>query len=103
MFHTLACLSSLLLTAPSGAQPPFDAGPRTKLIAPLLNEQTYAVVRVDLARLDEEGIVKAIVPLIPENLRDDFQDALQVYRRLRHRGNDEAVLRLRPSLRQDGH
>jgi hypothetical protein len=75
MITVLTCLSGLLLTAPIEAQ--FDAGPRTRLLAPLLNEQTYLVVHVDLSRYDDEAIQKTLVPLMPKNLRSELEDALK--------------------------
>jgi hypothetical protein len=81
MIATLTYLSSLLLAAPAPGETPFDAGPRTKLIAPLLGEQTYLVVHIDVARFNEEAVAKAVLPLVPEDLRADLGDALQGFKK----------------------
>jgi hypothetical protein len=72
---TIACFTSLLLTAPTEAQ--FDSGPRTRLLAPLLDEQTYLVAHLDLSRYDEAGIMKTLVPLLPRDIRSELEDALK--------------------------
>src|SRR5262249_28642964 len=75
MITTIPCYASLFLAAPTQAQ--FDAGPRTRLLAPLLNEQTYLVVHVDLSRYDDEAIVKTIVPMIPRDFRAEQEEVLK--------------------------
>jgi hypothetical protein len=81
MITALACWIGLLLADPmSEAQ--LDAGARAKLLAPLLSEQTFAVVHIDVARYDVEGIVKSVVPLIPENLRSEVEESLQSVKKL---------------------
>jgi hypothetical protein len=81
MITTLACLSALLSAAPAPGETPFDPGPRAKLIAPLLDEQTYLVSHVDLTRFNEAGFVKAVLPLVPEDLRSELGEALQDFKK----------------------
>lgn len=73
---TLAWLCALLVAAPAPGDTPFDPGPRAKLLAPLLDEQTYLVAHVDLSRLNEEAIVRTVLPLLPEAARSELGESL---------------------------
>src|SRR5581483_1901514 len=75
MTSTFVYICTLILAAATATQ--FDADARTKLLAPLLNEQTYLVVHVDLSRYDDEALKKTIVPQIPRNFRSELEDALK--------------------------
>ncbi|HUT92252.1 MAG TPA: DUF1559 domain-containing protein [Thermoguttaceae bacterium] len=44
---------------------PFDPAARAKAIAPFLDEQTVAVMHVDLTRLDVESILAKLVEIVP--------------------------------------
>ena len=48
------------------AEPPFDAAARAKAIAPFIDEQTVAVVHVDLARVEIDLLLDKLVQLAPE-------------------------------------
>jgi hypothetical protein len=81
MLGVIACLSGLIVAAPGSANPPYDAGPRTKTLSALLHDQTYAVAHVDLTRLDAEKVLKAAAAVLPEDRREECQEPLQAFKK----------------------
>jgi Protein of unknown function (DUF1559) len=66
--YRLCFLCSLLFLTPLtslSAQTAFDPAARAAAIAPLLDDQTIAIGRVDLDRLDAAAIVKLLADVIP--------------------------------------
>ncbi|MFH1268385.1 MAG: DUF1559 domain-containing protein, partial [Planctomycetota bacterium] len=65
-----------------GAEPGFDPGARAKTIAPFIDEQTVAVVYVDLARIEVDPLLDKLVELVPE-AQGDVEDARLDFNRAR--------------------
>src|ERR1041385_7580990 len=57
------CAFLMLVASVASAQDKFDAAARAKVIAPWIDEQTLAVVHVDLSRVNVDALVDQIAPL----------------------------------------
>jgi prepilin-type processing-associated H-X9-DG protein len=62
------------------AEPPFDPAARAKAIAPFIDEQTVAVVHVDLARVEIDPLFDKLVQLVPEAAHDVERNRAEVKR-----------------------
>ena len=67
------CTLLVALVAPTGllrAESPSSATARAKAIAPFIDEQTVAVVHVDLTRIEIDPILDKLVELVPAAQQD---------------------------------
>jgi hypothetical protein len=74
MLKTCIVVLSVLAAAPAAAQEKFDATARAKAVAPFVDPQAVAVLRVDLTRLALEPLLAKIGELVPE-MREDLAEA----------------------------
>lgn len=62
MTRTITCLTLLALVSPAAAAAPTD---REKLLAPFIEEETFALVRFDTEKFDVDGLLRALARLHP--------------------------------------
>ena len=68
------CLGLLALAPQACAEEAkFDAAGRAAALAPLIEEETFALVRIDATRCDVEGLLTTLRALLPAH-KDDFAD-----------------------------
>jgi hypothetical protein len=67
--RTVACLG-LLLALPLSAAETFDPAGRALALAPLIEEETIALVRIDFTRADADGLAKTLSELVPSRKGD---------------------------------
>ncbi len=65
LFVAMLCASGVLQ-----AEQGFDPAARAKAVAPFIDDQTVAVVHVDLTRIDIDALTDAVVKLVPEAQHD---------------------------------
>jgi hypothetical protein len=64
--RAVACLGLLALTLPlPAADAKFDPAGRARALAPLIEEETFALVRIDFTRTDLDGLARTLPPLAP--------------------------------------
>jgi prepilin-type processing-associated H-X9-DG protein len=68
--YTVLLALTLAGGASSSAEEKSDPASRAKAIAPLFDEQTVAVVRADLARVNVDAIAAALLDLVPDAQQD---------------------------------
>src|SRR5688572_16625759 len=84
--HLSLCVLLALLfhvPFPAAAQTAFDPAARAAAIAPFLDDQTIAVARVDLDRLDGAAIVKLLSEVAPQGDPDVAKQLAQVEQSLK--------------------
>jgi hypothetical protein len=62
--NLLVSLSPCLLVWTAG-EPKFDAAERARALAPLIEDETFALVRVDFTRAELDALAEALLPLVP--------------------------------------
>jgi prepilin-type processing-associated H-X9-DG protein len=76
-------LMSVVLLAAAGAlhaEQPFDPAARAKAVAPFIDEQTVAVVHVDLVRTEIDPILNKLIELVPVGRQDVERDRARINR-----------------------
>jgi hypothetical protein len=90
----LPVLALLLPPAQPAAETRFDPAARAAALAPLIEDETYALVRLDATRIDLEGLLKTLGPVLAGH--NDVEDLVKSARELlaaftRAGGNELAV------------
>ncbi len=78
---SILLITLVAATAGAGAEEKPDAAVRASTIAPFLDEETFAVVHVDVTRIAVEPLLAEIIRLVPEpfgDLPQDVQEARAV-------------------------
>jgi hypothetical protein len=94
MIRAVACLALLVLALPVPAADPFDPADRTRALAGLIEEETIALVRIDLARTDLDGLEKTLAALVPSQKNDvtDLAGRMKAFQQAcRKAGGSEVV------------
>jgi hypothetical protein len=72
-----------------------DAAERARALAPLIEEETFALVRIDATRVDVDGLLKIVLPALPdfkEELTDDARQWKEFLQAFTRAGGTELIL-----------
>lgn len=70
--HAITCLAAWALALPQIAAEKFDVDGRAAALAPLIDAETFALVRFDATKVDADGFMKSLTTLFPGR-KDDLK------------------------------